>query len=84
MNTIDVGQQLVELCNANRSDLAVAKLYRKDIVSVEAAASTIEGIAGVNRNTNGGRPTTKSARRQPRVHIKVRVAINLWSSLRST
>ena len=38
MTTLEIGKQLVELCNAGKGDEAIEKLYSPDIVSVEAGA----------------------------------------------
>jgi ketosteroid isomerase-like protein len=36
MNTLEVGKQLVEMCNSGKQEEAMEKLYSPDIVSVEA------------------------------------------------
>jgi len=52
MTTLEIGKQLVELCKQHKNDEAMAKLYSKDIVSVEAAAmpgspAEVRGIEAV-------------------------------------
>jgi hypothetical protein len=38
MTNLEIGKKLVELCQQGKNDEAMATLYAKDIVSVEAAA----------------------------------------------
>jgi ketosteroid isomerase-like protein len=38
MNTLEVGQKLVELCNNGQAEQAIETLYSPDVVSVEAFA----------------------------------------------
>ena len=52
MNTLEIGQKMVELCRQGKNDEAVNTLFSADIVSVEAGAppgqdATTKGIAGV-------------------------------------
>ena len=52
MNTLEIGQKMVELCREGKNDEAVNTLFSADIVSVEAGApagqdATTKGIAGV-------------------------------------
>ena len=52
MNTLEIGQKMVELCRQGKNDEAVNTLFSADIVSVEVGAppgqdATTKGIAGV-------------------------------------
>jgi hypothetical protein len=57
MTTIEIGQRLVELCNAGKGMEAVEALYDEKIVSIEGATSdelpqVVEGIEAVKgKNT---------------------------------
>ncbi len=51
--TLEVGKQLVDLCNQGKNDDAVETLYHKDIVSVEAASppsmpAEVRGLAALH------------------------------------
>jgi len=53
MTNLEIGKKLVELCQAGKNQEAMAALYAKDIVSVEAAAmgnmpAESRGIDAVN------------------------------------
>ncbi len=54
MSALEIGKQLVELCNAGRSEEAVERLYDEKIVSIEGQGSEemparMEGIDAVRR-----------------------------------
>jgi ketosteroid isomerase-like protein len=40
MNTLEIGQKMVELCREGKNDEAIKTLFSKDIISVEAGAPT--------------------------------------------
>jgi ketosteroid isomerase-like protein len=52
MNTLEIGQKMVELCREGKNDEAIKTLFSKDIVSVEAGAppgqeATTKGMEAV-------------------------------------
>jgi ketosteroid isomerase-like protein len=52
MNTLEIGQKMVELCREGKNDEAIKTLFSEDIVSVEAGAppgqdATTKGMAAV-------------------------------------
>jgi ketosteroid isomerase-like protein len=52
MNTLEIGQKMVELCRLGKNDEAIKTLFSKDIVSVEAGAppgqeATTKGMEAV-------------------------------------
>jgi ketosteroid isomerase-like protein len=52
MNTLEIGQKMVELCRQGKNDEAIKTLFSDDIVSVEAGAppgqeATTKGMAAV-------------------------------------